>query len=63
MKAGPPAATFDIEVTFGMECMHRRVQNPTSLGPEVGAVEGGGYLTTFSQLPGFLYMKERVLPA
>lgn len=40
MKAGPPAATFDIEVTFGMECMHRRAQNPTSLGPEVGADEG-----------------------
>lgn len=53
VKAGPSAATF------GMKCMHRRAQNPKSLGPEVGLEIPYYILINF----GFLYMKGSVLPA
>ena len=34
VKAGPPAATFDLEVTFRMEPMHSRTQTRKSLSPD-----------------------------
>lgn len=34
VKAGPPAATFDLEVTFRMEPMHSKTQNKRSLSPD-----------------------------
>lgn len=52
VKAGPPAVTFDLEVTFRMEPMHSRTQNRRSLSPDtVGYLPAQDLLPAHTKLP------------
>lgn len=53
MKAGPPATTFDLEVTLGMEPMHNRTQNRKSVSPDTV----GNPPAVASFPPGFLHTR------